>query len=565
MKISTRNILFLIASVSLFQILLSNTNTHLTYAEELDFSTKVNSDSQKIQCQNGLIQIIKISDGMHTCVFPKSSEKLVDRGWGIIPENSTKAIPKLEEDEIDKDIKKSVKLNEINGKILLLLDDLNIKKEILLTDKITIESEKFSEFQKLIEQRSMLSPNEQQTSIVDSFNQKIREANVFYHNGNYSTSIKYYDQLTSHGYNYSETIENASVVLFKLGESKRALELSDISYKIKQNDLDESIFSMQTLLEKEQYEEAEILVDEILKIIPDDYFVLHNKGIILSNQGQDKLALEFIDKALETKPDSLSALTNKAIMLYNLDRHTESDEILNKVLGTDPENYLAIVMKGYVEYYAGRNAQESVKWFDKALEINPEDPYVLSTKAHVLIRGGLGTQWGDPLHLYKQALEIDPNYFLALKGMGLVFNLDDKIEAIKWYKKAVDVQPDSYDVMNTIGELSYKIGNTDEALLWFDRSLEEKPDHLKALQGKAKILFELEMYEEAIEVYDKALKKKPYDGPLLTGKGNALFELEMYEEAIEVYDKALEDRIFHHKEAHENRKTALEKLNDVSN
>jgi tetratricopeptide (TPR) repeat protein len=79
-----------------------------------------------------------------------------------------------------------------------------------------------------------------------------------------------------------------------------------------------------------------------------------------------------------------------------------------------------------------------------------------------------------------------------------------------------------------------------EAIKYYDKALEIDPKYALAWNNKGVAVGKLEKYNEAIGCYDKALEIDPKDADEWYNKGNALHDLGKYKEAIECYDKALE-------------------------
>ena len=65
----------------------------------------------------------------------------------------------------------------------------------------------------------------------------------------------------------------------------------------------------------------------------------------------------------------------------------------------------------------------------------------------------------------------------------------------------------------------------DEAIQYFDKALQIDPNDTVALNNKGDALYQLGKYDEAIQNYDKALQIDPNDTVALNNKGNALSTL----------------------------------------
>ena len=87
--------------------------------------------------------------------------------------------------------------------------------------------------------------------------------------------------------------------------------------------------------------EALALLDDILKIEPDNEMGLRNKGIISMNFRKYEQSIELMDKLLENNPDDTEILCRKSVSLEMLGKHVESLKYLDRVLKIEPDNEIA--------------------------------------------------------------------------------------------------------------------------------------------------------------------------------------------------------------------------------
>jgi tetratricopeptide (TPR) repeat protein len=115
-------------------------------------------------------------------------------------------------------------------------------------------------------------------------------------------------------------------------------------------------------------------------------------------------------------------------------------------------------------------------------------------------------------------------------------------EAIKYYDKALAIQPNNTDLLVTKGDALSKLRNYTGAIKYYNKVLAAYPNSRGStglIEGIGNDLYDLGKYEEAIRSYDIALARQPNNPDLLINKGNALFHVENYSGAVKYYDKAL--------------------------
>ena len=68
------------------------------------------------------------------------------------------------------------------------------------------------------------------------------------------------------------------------------------------------------------------------------------------------------------------------------------------------------------------------------------------------------------------------------------------------------------------------LGKYDEAIQYYDKALQVDPNYTDALNNKGDALYDLDKYDEAIQIFDKALQIDPNDTDALNSKGDALYQ-----------------------------------------
>ena len=92
-------------------------------------------------------------------------------------------------------------------------------------------------------------------------------------------------------------------------------------------------------------DDAEVLLETVLKIKPDDRVIRHDYAIVLALRHKHQRALEEIDKLLSSDPGNRAFRTTHAAILMGLGRHDEALPIYQQVLAEtprDPDLHLSI-------------------------------------------------------------------------------------------------------------------------------------------------------------------------------------------------------------------------------
>lgn len=86
------------------------------------------------------------------------------------------------------------------------------------------------------------------------------------------------------------------------------------------------------------------------------------------------------------------------------------------------------------------------------------------------------------------------------------------VEAIEYYKKCVEIQPQNVIMYNRIGHIYEKLSESeylDEQIKYFEKALSIDPDYSLTLRNLAFVYFKAERYEESFSCFHKLLSGKP--------------------------------------------------------
>jgi tetratricopeptide (TPR) repeat protein len=105
----------------------------------------------------------------------------------------------------------------------------------------------------------------------------------------------------------------------------------------------------------------------------------------------------------------------------------------------------------------------------------------------------------------KKALEIFPDYFLVLQKLGIMYISDQKYdEAKKMFKRSLDVNPNSFDSLYGLGYSEYGLGNFQEAVNSSEKALAIKPDSLEVNLLLGVSYRQIKQYDKSEKAFLKA-------------------------------------------------------------
>ncbi len=100
----------------------------------------------------------------------------------------------------------------------------------------------------------------------------------------------------------------------------------------------------------------------------------------------------------------------------------------------------------------------------------------------------VSNRYGRSIDLLSQAIELDPQFTLALKSRGAAYLKLDKVqEAIADINAVIKIAPDNARAFHMRGLAYAKAGNYDKALGDFNQALELNPDYGTAYYSRANL------------------------------------------------------------------------------
>jgi len=150
-------------------------------------------------------------------------------------------------------------------------------------------------------------------------------------------------------------------------------------------------------------------------------------------------------------------------------------------------------------------------------------------------------RYAEAIVYYNRALEIQPDYDEARANLGNALAAQGKKdEAIAQYREALRINPNSMVAHHNLGLALVREGKIDEALEHYRRAVEINPGFLEGQNNLGLLLASRGQYQEAMEHLRKAIEISPAFPLAHVNLGDVLITLGRRSEAIAEFHKALE-------------------------
>jgi tetratricopeptide (TPR) repeat protein len=239
----------------------------------------------------------------------------------------------------------------------------------------------------------------------DSDNVRFYLANLLEGEGRQTQALKHYDRFKSGSKFFVDALRRRLVILAESGRVKEGERL------------------MQGLRQQKIGEDGALGAE--------DYFDL--MVTLYEQAGLRKQALVALDEALDAVPQSERLLYVKGTLLEKEARFDEATEVMKALLRKNPQHAGALNFVGYVWADQGIRLNEAELMIRQALQLRPEDPYILDSLGWVQFRLGRNQEAYKTL---KQAMSLKPDEAIILDHLGDVLVKLNRIEeALELYER----------------------------------------------------------------------------------------------------------------------------------
>ncbi len=281
------------------------------------------------------------------------------------------------------------------------------------------------------------------------------------------------------------------------------------------------------------------ILNEQIKEEPKNAQLYNQRANFFLLAGQANSALSDVNMALQLDSLNANIWVTLADVYFEKERFVDSREVLKKSLEIDPNNTSALLKLARL-YLIYREYNISMAYLDRALY---EDPILVDAfhlKAVIMIEQGDTTA---AILSYQKAVDINPEFYDAWIGLGILYSAKGNPLAEQYYINAVNIDTNNthaiyilalyYQQNNQLGlaeekyrtiirkEVNenawYNLGyinlvyreNYNEAISCFQKALNINPDYNDALFNLALSLEMSGDKEDARLIYLELLKKVP--------------------------------------------------------
>lgn len=168
---------------------------------------------------------------------------------------------------------------------------------------------------------------------------------------------------------------------------------------------------------------------------------------ILRDARKYSAALKVLSKALKELPKHKDLLYARALLAEKLDDLDLHERDLRLVLKLDPKNAHALNALGYTLADRTNRHQEAFELIKQALDLRPNDPFILDSMGWVHYRLGNST---DAVHFLRRALEIRADAEISAHLGEVLWQSGKQRQAQRIWQRALKKHPDNEVLQSAI-------------------------------------------------------------------------------------------------------------------
>ena len=296
------------------------------------------------------------------------------------------------------------------------------------------------------------------------------------------------------------------------------------------------------------------LFAQILARDPMHAVALYSLAAISLNLGDARSALNYAERSNAANPASALTWFIRGSALRLAGRGGEALGFLERACALDPSHADSLLMLGVV-YAEAQQYRQAVASFDRVLALDPSHSAARSNREAILpmIQGqlesetaltqrALALQTGGKIQeaaaLFRQALEINPNQFVALYSLAVIgLNSANVEEGLHFAERCRLAEPQAAASWYIHGAALKSARRFAEAIQSLDRALSLDPNHLEAFVTKGHVYGEQKQYALSLVEFNNVLTRDPGHAQALNNAATLLSILNQHAESARFYEQ----------------------------
>ena len=231
--------------------------------------------------------------------------------------------------------------------------------------------------------------------------------------GDYDIAEQWYLQIKDPDHAFDAQLAIAKIISARDGVDMALAHLDELETQSQEQEIDLALRKEQLLLDKKQQQRAKAVLDQALNQIPENSELLYARALLLAQM--------------------------KLVGAHERD--------IRVLLKQDPNNAHALNALGYTLADLTDRLPEAMELITRALELRPEDPFIIDSMGWVLYRMG---DYKRAVELLQKAIAKRPDAEIAAHLGEVLWVSGQREQATQVWDKAIKTSPDNDVLLETI-------------------------------------------------------------------------------------------------------------------
>ncbi len=286
----------------------------------------------------------------------------------------------------------------------------------------------------------------------------------------------------------AEVFFSTAVMLFNDARSQFALGCGRLALALRP-DFDLGKMNLGMMLERiGRAEDAIAVYDRIGSRSPFHWSAQLRRAVLMAESARREDAVAEFRRMAEERGDRIDALIALGDLLRRGERFAEAaaayDSAVTRLDSVEQRHWRLF-------YYRGVALERSGRWklaekdLLRALELNPDDPYVMNYLGYSWVDQGVNLERG--LELINRALALRRNDGNIVDSLGWAYyRIGRYEEAVTWLERAAELRPQDPTINDHLGDAYWRVGRRVEARAQWSRALgfDPEPGQVEDIRGK---------------------------------------------------------------------------------
>jgi protein O-GlcNAc transferase len=296
------------------------------------------------------------------------------------------------------------------------------------------------------------------------------------------------------------------------------------------------------------------LFAQVLARDPLHAVALYSLAAISLNLGDAASALSYAERSNAANPASALTWFIRGSALRLAGRGAEAMVFLERACALDPSHADSLLMLGVV-YAEAQQFRQALASFDRVLAVDPGHGAARANREAILplvqpqleseaalTQKGLALQAGGQIKeaaaLFRQALEINPNQFVALYSLAVIgLNGGGVEEGLHFAERCRLAEPRAAASWYIHGAALKSARRFAEAIESLDRALSLDPNHLESFVTKGHVYGDQKQYALSLVEFNNVLTRDPGHAQAINNSATLLSILNQHAESARFYER----------------------------